>query len=285
MNASAAIFRSEATMPGPQVRDIRVRGEVSVRAGLRGGLDCVTHVSESDGYKARLVRRANPPEAVLINTGGGLAAGDHAQFSFTVDEAASLTVTTLAAERCYRSGDGDTAHISVTASIGSEATFNWLPQETILFDNARLARSLEIDLAPSARVLLAETVVFGRRAMGEVLSGGMFTDRWRVRREGRLVFAENVRLTGEAFEIMAQPVMANGAHAALTVVLAAPDAENWLGSARSVLEQAPFECAASAWDEKLVVRGLTDNCEQIRHLMQVLIPALGGPALPRAWLT
>lgn len=285
MNASAAIFRSEATRPGPELRDIRARGEVAVRAGMRGGFNCVTHVAESDGYKARLVRRANPPEAVLINTGGGLAAGDHAQFAFAVDEAASLTITTLAAERCYRSGDGDTARVSVAAEVGSDATFNWLPQETILFDDARLARSLEIDLAPTARVLLAETVVFGRRAMGEVLSGGRFTDRWRVRRAGRLVFAENVRLDGEAFDVMAQPVMAGGAHAALTVVLAAPDAENWLGSARSVLEQAPFECAASAWDEKLVVRGLTDNCEQIRHLMQSLIPAIGGPALPRTWLT
>lgn len=285
MNASAAIFPSEAAVAGPEVRDIRARGAVSVRAGLRGGLNCVTHVAESDGYKARLVRRANPPEAVLINTGGGLAAGDHARFSFAVDAAASLTITTLAAERCYRSGEGDTARVAVAAEVGPEATFNWLPQETILFDNARLARTLEIDLASSARALLAETVVFGRRAMGEVLRGGLFTDRWRIRREGRLAFAENVRLDGEAFDVMGEPVMAGGAHAALTLVLVAPDAEDWLGSARSVLEQAPFECAASAWDEKLVVRGLTGNCDQVRHLMQDLIPALGGPALPRTWLT
>ena len=285
MNSSAAIFPSESTMPGPTLRPLRVRAEVAVRAGRRGGLNCVTHVSESDGYKARLVRRANPPEVVLINTGGGLAAGDQAHLSFTVDNAASLSVTTLAAERCYRSGDGDTARVCVKADVGDEATLSWLPQETILFDDARLERSLEIDLAPTARVLLAETVVFGRRAMGEILGGGMFTDRWRLRRDDRLVFAENVHLDGEAFEIMAQPVMANGAHAALTVVLAAPDAENWLGSARSVLEQAPIECAASAWDEKLIVRGLADSCEQIRQLMRSLIPALGGPALPRAWLT
>ncbi len=281
MNASATIYPSEA----PAVRDIRARGEVVIRSGLRGGRDSVTHLSESDGYKARLVRRANPPEAILTNTGGGPAAGDHADFSFTVDAAASLTVTTLAAERCYRSGDGDTARVSVRGDLGDGATLNWLPQETILFDNARLARTLDVDLAPRARVLLAEPVVFGRRAMGEILSGGMFTDRWRVRRNGQLVFAENIRLMGEAFEIMSQPVMAKGAHAVLTVLLAAPDAENWLASARSVLAAAPFECAASAWDEKLVVRGLAHNCEDVRVLMQSLIPALGGPALPRTWLT
>ena len=215
----------------------------------------------------------------------GLAAGDHADFSFAVDAAASLSVTTLAAERCYRSGDGDTARVSVRADVGDGATLNWLPQETILFDNARLARTLDVDLAPHARVLLAESVVFGRRAMGETLTGGMFTDRWRVRRNGRPVFAENVHLTGEAFEIMAQPVMAREAHATLTVLLAAPDAEDWLASARSVLATAPFDCAASAWDDKLVVRGLAHNCEDVRVLMRSLIPALGGPALPRAWQT
>ncbi|MGI9480410.1 MAG: urease accessory protein UreD [Hyphomicrobiaceae bacterium] len=285
MNASEATSRSEAAKPGPAMRDVRVRGGVSIRAGLRNGLNCVTHVAESDGYKARVVRRANPPEVILINTGGGLAAGDHVHQSFAVEEAASLTVTTMASERCYRSGDGDTARVSVEADIGAGAAFNWLPQETILFDSARLDRSLEIDLAPTGRLLLAETVVFGRRAMGEFLTGGMFADRWRVRRDGRLVFAENVHLTGDAFDIMTQPAMAGGSHAALTLLLAAPDAENWLGSARSVLEQSPFECAASAWDKKLVVRGLAHRCEDVRHLMQSLIPALGGPALPRAWLT
>ena len=78
--------------------------------------------------------------------------------------------------------------------VGAGGTLAWLPQETILFDQVRLRRSIEVDLAPDASLLLAEGVVFGRSAMGETLAQGRFFDRWRVRRGGALVFAESLRL-------------------------------------------------------------------------------------------
>ena len=140
---SAATFLSERKPDAPLgLGNVRVSGGVSIHCQQRLGDSRIIDTHERDGYKVRSPRRSNPPEAVLINTGGGIAAGDHAQFNFAVDEAASLTITTLAAERCYRSGDGDTARISVAADVGPEATFSWLPQETILFDDARLAINL-----------------------------------------------------------------------------------------------------------------------------------------------
>ena len=45
-----------------------------------------------------------------------------------------------------------------------------------------------------ASLLLAEAVVFGRSAMGETVADGAIADRWRIRRGGRLVFAESLRL-------------------------------------------------------------------------------------------
>lgn len=285
MITSAATSPSKVILETPALQDVRVAGGISIRSEVRDGKSCVTRLRERDGYKARLVRRTNPPEAIVINTGGGLAGGDRILQSCEIGKGAALTITTQAAERCYRSNDTATTSIAVEASLSEEATLNWLPQETILFDNARIARSIDVTLAPTARILMAETVVFGRRAMGETLTGGLFADRWRVRRGSRLIFAENVRLSGDVFRVMSQPAISQGAHAALTLVLAAPDAENWLGSARSVLADAPIECAASAWDDKLVVRGLADKPEDVRQLMQALIPAIGGPTLPRSWST
>ena len=81
------------------------------------------------------------------------------------------------------------------AAAGSHLA--WLPQETILFDRARVSRRIDIDLAESASLLLCEIVVFGRAAMGERMLQGEFVDRWRLRRGGRLVFAETVRLDGD----------------------------------------------------------------------------------------
>ena len=68
-----------------------------------------------------------------------------------------------------------------------------------------LTRRIDVDLAPTdASLLMAEAVVFGRAAMGEAMQQGLLADRWRVRRGGRLVFAETVRLDGAIAEKLAR---------------------------------------------------------------------------------
>ena len=138
---------------------------------------------------------AGAQEAVLVNTAGGIAGGDRLRIAMTLDDGARLVVTTAAAEKAYRT-DGPQASVAVTATLGADAELTWLPRETILFDRARLARRVEVAMAPTARLLFAETVIFGRAAMGEAVRYGHFSDHWRVRRDGRLVFADQVRLDG-----------------------------------------------------------------------------------------
>ena len=99
----------------------------------------------------------------------------------------------------------------------------WLPQETILFDRARISRRIDIDLAEDASLLLCEIVVFGRSAMGETMRRGEFVDRWRLRRGGKLVFAETVRLDGDIGEKLARPAVANGGVAIGTALIVPGD--------------------------------------------------------------
>ena len=99
----------------------------------------------------------------------------------------------------------------------------WLPQETILFDRARVSRRIDIDLAEGASLLLCEIVVFGRAAMGERMLHGEFVDRWRLRRGGRLVFAETVRLDGDIGEKLAKPAIAKGGVAIGTALIVPGD--------------------------------------------------------------
>ncbi len=110
--------------------------------------------------------------------------------------------------------------MDVTLEIGEGARLAWLPQETILFDRARLSRRIDVDLAESASLLMAEAVVFGRAAMGEAMSQGFFADRWRVRRAGKLVFADSARLDGAIAEKLGQPASAAGGIAIATVLIA-----------------------------------------------------------------
>lgn len=283
MFAATSPFEQPPTSPCATLP--RVVGGVAVSVDARDQITRVASISERDGYKVRFPRRADPPEAIIINTGGGLAGGDQVTLDFTIGDDASLVATTQAAERSYRSLNSATATVDMTASIGERANFKWLPQETILFDQSRLARCITVDMPASASALLAETVIFGRRAHGETLRQGLFIDSWRVRRDGRLIFAENTRLDAQRYARLDDPVIARGALAALTVALIAPDAEDRITAARGAIEGTLFDCAASAWDGKLIVRALVHRNEEIRHLMSRLIPALGAGPLPRVWWT
>jgi urease accessory protein len=219
-------------------------------------------------------------EAVLINTAGGLTGGDRLAWTATAGEGAALTLTTQACEKIYRARDGR-AQVATTLTAGPAARIDWLPQETILFDGAALARTLTADLAQDATLLAVEAVILGRTAMGETLRWGQLRDRWRIRREGRLIFADDFALAGPIAAIAAQPPVLAGAAAFATLLLAAPDAERFLAPLRQILGPA---AGASVFDGKLVCRIVAPDGLTLRR---TLIPALQllrrGRPCPRVW--
>jgi len=174
----------------------RAEGHVRLTMAARRGGTRRSRVAECGSLRVRFPAAcAGAQEAVLVNTAGGIAGGDRFSIAVTLEESAKLVVTTAAAEKIYRT-DGPQAALAVTATLAADAELTWLPQETILFDRARLARTVDIAMAETARLVFAETIVFGRSAMGETVRDGQFAEHWRVRRGGKLVFAENFRLDG-----------------------------------------------------------------------------------------
>jgi len=191
-------------------------------------------------------------------------------------------VTTAAAEKVYRSLGPD-ASIDVVARLADGAELLWLPQETILFDRARLARTVDIALAPAATLLFAETVVFGRSAMGETVKEGFFTDRWRIRRDRKLVFAENFRIDGPIAARLGETAIAKGS-VALGTVLVAPGDDAGVAAVREVSETFRGEVGISAWGGIALARLVAADGATLRHDLIVLLSALGRLALPRIWL-
>ncbi len=139
---------------------------------------------ETGGLRWRFPRSSNPCEAAIVNTGGGVAGGDSYSLNLTLSEGAEVEATTPSAERIYRS-DGPAAAITTRLKLASGARLFWLPQETLLFDGARLERRLEVEATGEAEFIIAETLVFGRLAMGESRIDASVRDSWRVRRDGR----------------------------------------------------------------------------------------------------
>jgi urease accessory protein len=221
-------------------------------------------------------------EAVLLNTAGGLTGGDHFSWEASAGRDAMLRVTTQTAERVYRSAGGDAR---VETRLGAEmgARLEWLPQETILFEGARLSRSLSIDLAENAGLLAVEVVVFGRRAHGERVGSGSLRDQWRVRREGRLIYADAVRIDGAIAALLDRPATFGSAQAFATILLAGPD-RMALDRIRAFLPvNDGLEAGASALPEATVIRILAAHGDVLRPALARLLVALRGAPLPRLW--
>lgn len=277
-----AISRSEADATAQRLAAVRVAGGVEVAVASVAGRSFAQSLHETGGYKARFPVGRRGLEAALINTGGGIAGGDRVRFSVVAGPAADVTIATPAAERIYRSL-GPSAAIDVQLSAAPGARLAWLPQETILFNGARLERRLEADVSARARLLVVEMLVLGRAAMGETLAGGRVRDNWRIRRDGALVLAEAVRLDGAIGELLGEPAVAAGAMALATLVLVASDAGDHLECARAALRDGPAASAASTWNGLLAVRAMAGSAEALRQSIGRAIEAIDGRPLPGVW--
>jgi urease accessory protein len=256
----------------------RAVGRLALTVAHDGRRSRRTRVYEDGPLRARF---PNGPalDAVIINTAGGIAGGDHFGFEIDVGEGAELTVTTAAAEKVYRAIDVP-ARVDVRLSVAPGGKLIWLPQETILFQGARFRRSVEIDLHAEASALFVEALVFGRTAMGETVTDGELFDRWRVRRSGELIFADAMRLQGAIGAALAQAAVAAG-HCAVATVLVVPADPAALDRARGLDFRG--EAGISAWNGVMLARLVAPDGAALRHDLQILLAALHGSP-PRLWM-
>jgi urease accessory protein len=207
-----------------------------------------------------------PPCAVLANTGGGIVGGDALQVRVRLGTGATALITSQAAEKVYRSAGAD-ATVDVGLELADQAWLEWLPQETILFDQARLRRTLRVDATPQARLMAADMIVFGRRARGERFATGLFRDRWEVRVGGRLVWADALHLT-EPGALLDAPFAFAGAAALATCIYLAPDAKQRIGLARGLAESPDVRSGATNLGPLLIVRWLAADPAPLRRALQ-----------------
>jgi len=259
----------------------RAFGSVTFSVKSVGGKTRRAEVHEAGSLRVRCPGSpAAELEAVLINTAGGVAGGDRFDLDIAAGQGTWLVVTTAAAEKVYRTLGPDST-IGVKLDVAAGATLAWLPQETILFDRARLSRTIDVTLAPDARLFLAEAIVFGRSGMGESVEKGALFDRWRVRRDGKLVYAESVRLDGAIAARLAAPAVAKGGIAVATVLIV-PGDEPVVEKVRALQDQFIGEVGASAWNGIAAVRLCAADGAALRHDLVHVMTAVRG-TLPRIW--
>ncbi len=263
----------------------RVAGTARLACGEIDGRTRLRRLYQDGSAKIRMPAvNGDPLEAVLINTAGGLTGGDRLAWEVDVGAGAAAVITTQACEKVYRASSGH-AGVRVGLNVGEGAWIAWLPQETIVFDRSAFARTLDVDLAPGAEALLLEATVFGRLAMGERTTHGRFHDRWRVRRRGELIHAEDFRIGPDIAATLGRPAVADGAAAVATVLLVSPRAEDLLDRVRGIVGD---DGGVSAWSVggsgKLLARLRAGDGYSLRKRLVPLVELLNGRAgLPKLW--
>ncbi|MEL7212534.1 MAG: urease accessory protein UreD [Pseudomonadota bacterium] len=256
------------------------RAEVSLKAD--GGRVRLGSLHQSGSAKAFLpVVHSDVPEVVFLNTAGGLTGGDRMRFALSLAPGTRATATTQTAERAYASAAG-VADMQVDLQVGDGAHLDWLPQETILFENAGLHRKTQIALQGDASVLMVETVVLGRAAMGEMVTALDFHDQRHVTRDGVPVLMEPLRFTANL--LASAGLATHGGHRAFTTIaLVAPGAEDAVEPVRRMLP-AGLPAAASGWDGKCVIRATAPDAWPLRQAIAPILTHLRKAApLPRVW--
>jgi urease accessory protein len=228
-------------------------------------------------------------EAVLINTAGGIAGGDRLETEVAALVDAAIAVTSQAAEKVYRALN-EPARITTKLRASEGAKLAWLPQETIVFNCARVSRKIEIELSSGAELLALEWLVLGRAAHGEEMVGGHITDSWRVKKDGQLVWADTFRVTDEVFPHLKRKALLSNCKAVGTLVYFGPDLDIRLELLRDIVRSLECQAAATSVGGLIIVRfaarASSDLRLALRSLLQQFSRELGpGPfRVPMMWL-
>jgi urease accessory protein len=197
-------------------------------------------------------------------------------------------VTSQAAEKVYRALN-EPARISTRLKACEAAKLAWLPQETIVFNWGRLSRTTEIELSSGAELLALEWLVLGRAAHGEEMVGGHITDSWRVKKDGRLIWADSFRVTDEIFPHLHRKALLSNCKAVGTLIYSGPYLDTRLDFLRDIASSLECHCAVTSVGGLVVVRfaakAFYDLRLALRSFLEHFSRELGpGPfRVPRMW--
>lgn len=226
-------------------------------------------------------------EAVLVNTSGGIAGGDRLRSSVTALSGASLTITTQTAERIYRAID-TSATIVTNLNVGDAAKLAWLPQETIVFNRARIVRRTEIEISSGAEFLALESLVLGRSAHGEKVVEGSIIESWLVRKDGRLVWGDTFRLTDEVFLHLPRKALLADSIAIATLLYSGVDLERPVRLIRDLSPSCGCLCGATVVGGIAVGRFAASSSAELKATLRWLLQEFGKEIsvpfnVPKMW--
>lgn len=273
MNAEAPIGEAGAPLATVDTGGaMRWRADLQLRFARRGPRTVLVDRLHSGPL---MVQKALYPEGdatchvVIVHPPGGIAGGDHLALRVRLDAGAHALLTTPGAGKWYKANGLDaTQHLCF--ELADAALFEWLPQETILFDAARARMQARIDLHGDARYAGWDIVCLGRRAAGERFRSGLWSQRLQIVRDGELLWGDYADVAGG--DPLLQSVVGLHGRGVVGRVLIAAGAvpDDVLERCRAV-EPAPGDaCGVTALPGVLVATCLGDSAEAVRAYCEAL---------------
>jgi len=226
--------------------------------------------------------------AIIVHPPGGIAGGDRLEVKLQSQARTQALVTTPSAAKWY----GTDLPVPATQKIEIDlrGQLEWLPQESIVFDRARVTSELSIHVAETGAMLGWDHLIFGRRASGETFSTGCFTQSLRVKLSEQLVWHDRLALKGND-PLFSSPIGLRGHYAFATVWAILAEPQTWTETLLETVRTQSPQVAWSVLHPRLLVGRLLVEPLQLKGLLAqawgVLRPiVLNRSALaPRLWAT
>jgi urease accessory protein len=222
----------------------------------------------------------------LVHPPGGVVGGDRLELRARVGDGAHALITTPSATKFYRS-EGRVATQSQDIALDA-ATFEWLPQETILFPDAYANIATRVRLSERSKFIGWEIVCYGRPASALKYSGGRAHQDFELWLNDVPLVLDHLRLDGASDSMHARFGLAG--NTALGTLFAFPADDALLELARTVCVDGALS-ACTKVDGVLVCRALGLQADTVRKqlaaIWSLIRPQIAGrPAVPpRIWAT
>ena len=221
----------------------------------------------------------------ILHPPGGVVAGDSLTINVQAKANTSALITTPAATKFYRS-DGETARQIVNIKVAEGASFEWVPQETIMYEGAQVRSDICLELANKARFMGWEVQDLGRPAANEGFATGEVQLNWLIYRADQIFYQERIKLDARAF--MARWGLNN--HSALGTLFVYPVLPAQLAAVQYLIEEQPGR-GVTLIENLLICRALDERADRLRGFFQQVWALLRPEVLqrsacePRIWAT
>ena len=226
--------------------------------------------------------------AIIVHPPGGIAAGDRLEVHVDCEANSHGLVTTPSAAKWYGSDSG--AFASQQIDMALDGFFEWLPQETILFNRARVASDIHIRVSGQGAMIGWDHLIFGRQASGETFAEGSFKQTLRLDIEDRTVWLDRMVLEGND-PLFLSPIGLRGHFAFATVWAVLPDTKTWSEETLQVVRQEATGVAWTVLHPRVVVGRILAPAMEIKLLLQAAWASLRPLVVerravaPRLWAT